>query len=120
MIDENALSYKRGELVEFKLNLGGGAKMCRGLVLNTAVLGGRAARQLWILDLDDGTPEQGKFWTNKKHIVHEEDIVALIPRVVIGAETILRDNPISFPVKNFGSEDTEVTAVALTIHVPKP
>ena len=26
MIDESALSYKRGDLVEFKLSLGGGPK----------------------------------------------------------------------------------------------
>ncbi len=57
MINEDALAYRRGTLVEFHLNLGGGAKKCRGLVLNTAVLYGRGARQLWILDMDDATPE---------------------------------------------------------------
>ena len=53
MINEDALCYKRGDLVEFELTLGGGTKTCRGLVLNTAVLFGRGARQLWILDVDD-------------------------------------------------------------------
>jgi hypothetical protein len=55
MINEDALVYKRGDLVEFTLHLGGGQKRCRGLVLNTAVLHGRAARQVWIVDMDDAT-----------------------------------------------------------------
>lgn len=84
MIDESALNFKRGELVEFQLRLGGGPKRCRGLVLNTAVLFGRAARQLWILDMDDPTPQLEAAWTRRKHVVHEEDIVALIPSTVIG------------------------------------
>jgi hypothetical protein len=58
MISEDALWYKRGELVEFKLSLGGGAKRCRGLVLNTAVLFGRGARQIWIVDMDDATDDR--------------------------------------------------------------
>ena len=62
-------------------------------MLNTAVLFGRGARQLWILDMDDPTPELVAQWTNKKHIVHEEDIVASIPSVPIGIDTLLRDNP---------------------------
>jgi len=41
MIDETKLSYQRGTLVEFRLHLGGGTRMCRGLVLNTAVLMGK-------------------------------------------------------------------------------
>ena len=41
MINEDKLWYKRGDLVEFNLNLGGGPKTCKGLVLNTAVLFGR-------------------------------------------------------------------------------
>jgi hypothetical protein len=57
VISEDALWYQRGDLVEFKLNLGGGPKTCRGLVLNTAVLVGRGARQIWILDMDDATNE---------------------------------------------------------------
>ena len=100
MIDENALWYKRGDLVEFDLRLGGGPKRCRGLVLNTAVLFGRGARQLWILDMDDATPELEKLWTKKKHIVHEEDIISSIPSTVIGGDTLLRDNPVSFPVQD--------------------
>src|SRR5579864_2377581 len=100
MINEEALWYKRGDLVEFKLTLGGGPKTCRGLVLNTAVLFGRGARQLWILDMDDATPDLNSHWTNKKHIVHEEDILCILPSVVIGGDTILRDNPISYPVHN--------------------
>ncbi|MGH9743237.1 MAG: hypothetical protein ACRD51_12915, partial [Candidatus Acidiferrum sp.] len=96
MIDESALWYKRGDLVEFKLNLGGGSKTCRGLVLNTAVLFGRAARQLWIVDMDDPTPEQQKYWTNKKHVVYEEDIISRLSSVLIGSDTILRDNPVSY------------------------
>lgn len=119
MIDEDALSYKRGDLVEFKLNLGGGPKKCRGLVLNTAVLFGRAARQIWILDMDDPTPEQKAHWTNKKHIVHEEDIMSRIPSVVIGAETILRDNPISYPVHDLKTGERDTPAITVTIAVPK-
>ncbi|HTF61797.1 MAG TPA: hypothetical protein VK638_03695 [Edaphobacter sp.] len=116
MIDESALWYQRGELVEFKLRLGGGAKTCRGLVLNTAVLFGRGARQLWILDMDDATPELEASWTKKKHIVHEEDIVSRIDSMVIGGDTLLRDNPVSFPVHNTKMIDTP--AVTLTVPVP--
>ena len=47
--------------------------------------------------MDDATPDQAAAWTNKKHIVHEEDIVSAIPSVVIGADTLLRDNPLSYP-----------------------
>jgi hypothetical protein len=118
MIDENALWYKRGDLVEFKLNLGGGPKTCRGLVINTAVLFGRGARQIWILDMDDATPDQQAHWTNKKHVVHEEDIMASVPRVVIGADTILRDNPISYPVHDGIGGLREIPAVTVTVAVP--
>ena len=120
MIDEGALWYKRGDLVEFKLNLGGGPKTCRGLVLNTAVMIGRGARQIWILDMDDPTPEQKAHWTNKKHIVHEEDIMSRIPSVVIGAETILRDNPISYPVHDLKTGERDTPAITVTIPVPPP
>ncbi len=119
MIDENSLWYKRGDLVEFKLNLGGGAKTCRGLVLNTAVLFGRGARQLWIVDMDDGTPEQSAHWINKKHIVHEEEIMSKIPSVYIGGDTILRDNPVSYPVQDGQTGLTDTPAVSVTIAVPK-
>ncbi len=117
MIDENALWYKRGDLVEFKLNLGGGAKTCRGLVLNTAVLFGRGARQLWIVDMDDASPDQSAHWTGKKHIVHEEEIISRIPSVFIGGDTILRDNPVSYPVKDAQSE-RDSPAVTVTVSLP--
>jgi hypothetical protein len=120
MINEDALSFKRGTLVEFKLVLGGGSKTCRGLVLNTAVLFGRGARQLWILDMDDATPELSSHWTNKKHIVHEEDIICIIPTVVIGGDAILRDNPISYPVHDGQRGQVETPAIAVTIAVPAP
>src|SRR5215472_1090643 len=115
VIDENALWYRRGELVEFMLNLAGGTKKCRGLVLNTAVLFGRGARQLWIVDIDDATTEQKKNLLNKKHVVHEEDISSRIPNVFIGGDTILRDNPISYPVQDGlrGSIDTPATMVTI-------
>jgi len=117
MINEDALWYKRGDLVEFKLNLGGGPKTCRGIVVNTGVLFGRGARQIWILDMDGATPEQQAQWTGKKHLVHEEDIISRLPSVVIGADTILRDNPITFPVQD-GQTVTETPAALVTIAVP--
>jgi hypothetical protein len=120
MINEEALWYRRGDLVEFKLTLAGGPKTCRGLVLNTGVLFGRGARQLWILDVDNATPEQVAQWTNKKHLVHEEDIIAAIPSVVIGADTILRDNPISCPVCDLKRGEWETPAITVTIPVPTP
>ena len=118
MIDESALWYKRGDLVEFKLNPGGGPKTCRGLVLNTAVMTGRGGRQIWILDIDDPTPEQKAQWTNKKHIVYEEDIKSRIPSVVIGSETILRDNPISYPVHDLTTGERESPAIVVTVPFP--
>ena len=118
MINEDALSYKRGDLVEFVLKLAGGQKKCRGLVLNTAVLFGRGARQIWILDMDDVTPEQQASWTNKKHILHEEDIVAKLSSVLIGADTLLRDNPLSYPVQDGkGLFDTRAISVAIAVPV---
>jgi hypothetical protein len=119
MIDENALWYKRGDLVEFKLNLAGGAKTCRGLVLNTAVLFGRGARQLWIVDMDDATADQSAHWINKKHIVHEEEIISKLPSVFIGGDTILRDNAVSYPVQDGRGEQREIPAITVTIPVPK-
>jgi len=118
VIYEDALSYKRGDLVDFRLNLGGGPKTCRGLVVNTAVLLGRGARQIWILDMDDATPELQAHWTNKKHIVHEEDIISKIPLVVIGADTILRENPVCYPVHDAQRGPHEIPAVTVTIAVP--
>jgi hypothetical protein len=120
MISEDALWYKRGDLVEFQLNLGGGPKRCRGLVLNTAVMFGRGARQIWIVDMDDATVEQQKQWTKKKHIVHEEDIVSRLSSELIGADTLLRDNPISYPVSDGNQGLREIPAVTVTIAVPAP
>jgi hypothetical protein len=117
MIDEEALHYKRGTLVEFQLHLGGGTKTCRGLVLNTAVLFGRGARQVWVLDMDDATPEQAAQWTAKKHIVAENEITSMMPQVVIGADTLLRDNPVSYPVKNTKYE-RDTPALTVTIALP--
>lgn len=118
MIYEDALSYKRGDLVEFKLNLGGGPKQCRGLVVNTAVLFGRGARQIWILEMDGAAPEQEAHWINRKHIVPEGDITAIIPRAVIGADTILRDNPVCFPIHDPKHGMIEIAAITATVAVP--
>ena len=90
----------------------------RGIVVNTGVLFGRGARQIWILDMDGATAEQHTHWTGKKHLVHEEDIISIIPSVVIGADTILRDNPITFPVQNGQAGLTETPAALVTIAVP--
>ena len=117
MIDESQLSYPRGTLVEFRLHLGGGTKTCRGFVLNTAVCIGKGARQVWILDMDDSTPAQEAQWTNKKIIVPENDILCIIPRTFIGQETLLRDNPVCYPVRDLHGE-REIPAVAVTIALP--
>lgn len=118
MINEDALWYKRGDLVEFKLHLGGGPKICRGVVINTAVLFGRGARQIWILDMDGATAEQQERWTAKKHIVHEEDIISKLSYVVIGVDTVLRDNPISYPVQDGPGNLTDTPAVTVTVALP--
>jgi hypothetical protein len=118
VINEGALWYKRGDLVEFKLTLGGGPKICRALVLNSAVLFGRGARELWILVID-ASLELRKLWTNKKHIVHEEDIIAAVPSVLIGADTILRDNPICYPVRDIKGV-SNIPAVTITVALPTP
>lgn len=117
MINEDALVYKRGDLVEFTLHLGGGPKRCHGLVLNTAVLHGHAARQVWIVDMDDATAQLEAQWTKKKHIVPEREISCLISSVLIGRDTLLRDNPICFPVQN-GREVVEIPAVTVSIALP--
>jgi hypothetical protein len=119
MINEEALVYKRGDLVEFTLNIGGGPKRCRGLVLNTAVSFGRAARQVWIVDMDDATPQQEAHWTKKKHIISETEISCLIPDVLIGRDTLLRDNPICYPVQS-GAEVVEIPAVIVSVALPVP
>jgi len=119
MINEDALAYKRGDFAEFTLHLGAGSKRCRGLVLNTAVSHGRAARQVWIVDMDDATPEQEAHWTKKKHIVPETAFSCIVGSVLIGRETLLRDNPVCFPVQN-GREVQEIPAVTLSIALPVP
>jgi hypothetical protein len=119
MIDEKELSYQRGSLVEFRLLLGGGTKRCRGFVLNTAVLMGKGARQVWILDMDDATPELAAQWTKGKHIIPEGDILCVIPQVVIGGDTLLRDNPVCYPVRDLKGE-RETPAVEVTIPLPVP
>jgi hypothetical protein len=118
MINEEELSYKRGELVEFKIHLGGGPRRGRGVVLNTAVLYGRAARQIWVLDMDDATPEINARWTNKKIIIPEGDVVALIPSVPIGRETLLRENPVCCPVRDLKRGEWETPAIMVTVAVP--
>lgn len=117
MIDETQLAFPRGTLVEFRLHLGGGTKTCRGLVLNTAVLMGKGARQVWILDMDDSTPQLESQWTKKKFIVPEGDILCIIPSTVIGGETLLRDNPVCYPVRDMHGE-REIPAVEVTIPFP--
>jgi len=67
-------------------------------VLNTAVLYGRAARQIWILDMDDATPELDARWKTRRCSSRREIFISLIPEVPIGRDTLLRDNP-SCPVR---------------------
>ncbi len=119
MIDETRISYQRGTLVEFRLHLGSGTRMCRGLVLNTAVLMGKGARQVWILDIDNPTPELEAQWAKKKFIVPENDITCVIPQVVIGGDTLLRDNPVCYPVRDLDGEH-ETPAVEVMVPLPAP
>ena len=91
--------------------------MCRALVLNTAVLMGKGARQVWILDIDNPTPELEAQWTKKKFIVPENDITCIIPQVVIGGDTLLRDNPVCYPVRDL---DGEHETPAVEVMVPFP
>jgi hypothetical protein len=118
MINEEELSFKRGDLVEFKLILGAGPRRFRGIVLNTAVLYGRAARQIWVLDMDDATPELNARWTNKKIIVPEGDVVSLIPAVPIGRDTLLRENPVCCPVRDLKRGEWEIPAITVTVAIP--
>lgn len=119
MINEEALVYRRGDLIEFKLHIGGGPRLCRGLVLNTAVRNGRAARQIWVVDMDDPTPQLEAYWTKRKHIIPETEIVCLLPSLLIGRDTLLRDNPVCFPVQK-GTEIVEIPAVTLSVSLPVP
>ena len=50
--------------------------------------------------MDGATPQQEAQSTKKKHIVPEGEISGLIPTVLIGRDTLLRDNPICYPVQN--------------------
>ena len=118
MINEEELSYKRGELVEFKIHLGGGPRRGRAVVLNTAVLYGRAARQIWVLDMDDATPEIDARWVNKKIIIPEGDVVSLIPSVPIGRDTLLRENPVCCPVRDFNRGEWETPTIMVAVAVP--
>jgi hypothetical protein len=118
MIDESQLSYQRGTLVEFTLRLGGGPKTCRGFVLNTAVCAGKGARQVWILDMDDPTPALEAQWTRRKYIVPENDIRCSIASTFIGQETLLRDNPVCYPVSHGLHGDSEIPAVQVTVPFP--
>jgi hypothetical protein len=118
MIDESQLSYQRGTLVEFIVHLGRGPKTCRGFVLNTAVCAGKGARQVWILDMDESTPELEAQWTRRKYIVPENDIRCSIPRTFIGQETLLRDNPVSYPVSHGLHGDSDTPAVLITVPFP--
>jgi hypothetical protein len=67
--------------------------------------------------MDDATPQQEAQWTKKKHIVSEAEISCLIPSVLIGRDTLLRDNPICFPVQN-GREVVEIPAITVSIALP--
>lgn len=118
MINEEELSYKRGELVEFKLMLGSGTRRCRGIILNTAVLYGRAARQVWVLDIDDATAELNARWTNKKIIIPEGDVACLIASVPIGRDTLLRENPVCCPVRDMQRGEWETPAITVTVALP--
>jgi len=69
--------------------------------------------------MDDSTPELEAAWTRHKHIVHEEDIMASIPSAVIGGDTLLRDNPVCFLVRN-GAEIVETRAVIVAVALPSP
>ena len=109
---------QRGTLVEFTLRLGGGLKTCRGFVLNTAVCAGKGARQVWILDMDDPTPALEAQWTRRKYIVPENDIRCSIASTFIGQETLLRDNPVSYPVSHGLRGDSETPAVLVTVPFP--
>ena len=118
MINEEELSYKRGELVGFKIHLGGGPRRGRAVVLNTAVLYGRAARQIWVLDMDDTTPEINARWVNKKIIIPEGDVVSSIPSIPIGRDTLLRENPVCCPVRDLKRGEWETPAIMVAVAVP--
>src|SRR5260370_37994717 len=67
--------------------------------------------------MDNATPELNARWTNKKIIVHEEDIVAAIPNVPIGRDTLLRENPVCCPVRDLRRGEWETPAITVTVAV---
>jgi hypothetical protein len=69
--------------------------------------------------MEDATSEQEAQWTKKKHIVPEREISCSIPGVPIGRDTLLRDNPVCYPVQN-GREAVEIPAVTVSIALPVP
>jgi hypothetical protein len=77
---------------------------------------GKGARQVWILDMDDPTPQLEAQWTKKKHIVPEGDIICIIPNTVIGGATLLRDNPV-YPIRDERGE-REIPAVEVSVPLP--
>jgi hypothetical protein len=58
-------------------------------------------------------------WTKKKFIVPENDILCIIPSNVLGEETLLRDNPVCYPVRDMRGE-RETPAFEVTILFPVP
>jgi hypothetical protein len=71
--------------------------------------------------MDGATPQQEaqSTKTKKKHIVPEGEISGLIPTVLIGRDTLLRDNPICYPVQNL-REVVEIPAVTVSVALPAP
>jgi hypothetical protein len=69
--------------------------------------------------MDDATPQQEAHWTKKKHLVPEGEISCLISSVLIGRDTLLRENPICYPVQN-GREVVEIPALTVSIALPVP
>ena len=57
-------------------------------------------------------------WTNKKVIIPEGDVVALIPSVPIGRDTLLRENPVCCPVRDLKRGEWETPAITVTVAVP--
>jgi len=93
MINEEELSYKRGEVSSSSLALGDGPKRLQSGPFSTPPCStGRGGRQIWILDMDDATPELDARWKNKKMLVPGEISSLLIPEVpseeILSCETI--------------------------------
>jgi len=90
-----------------------------GTILNaSAICGVTSLASLdAVLDIDDATDELNARWTNKKLLVHEEDIVSAIPSVPIGRDSLLRENPVCCPVRSFKGE-WETPAIMVTVAIP--